>query len=206
MTSIPEDPFISVHVRALGDWTTELYERARSGALTGGDRIAYVDGPYGTASEEIFSHTHAIMIGCGIGVTPFAAVLQSVQKRMNKDAGCMSANCTCSCACCMFKLQKLYFYWTTPTDVGFKWFGDMLRDLDTDDGLLEMNMYVTRGKPTDKERGNARLSAHLLGLTQRTVKSVMDVDVDSGVDKVRPRLCTVVAVTSFDDKKAPLQC
>ncbi|MPC25224.1 NADPH oxidase 5 [Portunus trituberculatus] len=41
----------------------------------------HVDGPYGTPSTRIFTVTHAVLIGAGIGVTPFASILQSVMMR-----------------------------------------------------------------------------------------------------------------------------
>ena len=38
----------------------------------------YIDGPYGTPSTHIFQAEHAVLIGAGIGVTPFASILQSI--------------------------------------------------------------------------------------------------------------------------------
>lgn len=38
----------------------------------------YVDGPYGTPTRQIFASEHAILIGAGIGITPFASILQSI--------------------------------------------------------------------------------------------------------------------------------
>ena len=38
----------------------------------------YIDGPYGTATREIFTTEHAVLIGAGIGVTPMASILQSI--------------------------------------------------------------------------------------------------------------------------------
>ena len=40
-----------------------------------------MDGPYGTATREIFETEHAVLIGSGIGVTPYASILQSVLYR-----------------------------------------------------------------------------------------------------------------------------
>jgi hypothetical protein len=40
-------------------------------------RIA-VDGPFGTASEDVFSYEVVMLVGAGIGVTPFASILKSV--------------------------------------------------------------------------------------------------------------------------------
>ena len=40
-----------------------------------------IDGPYGTPSSHIFHATHAVLIAAGIGVTPFASILQSIMNR-----------------------------------------------------------------------------------------------------------------------------
>lgn len=40
-------------------------------------RIA-IDGPFGTASEDVFRYEVVMLVGAGIGVTPFASILKSV--------------------------------------------------------------------------------------------------------------------------------
>lgn len=40
-------------------------------------RIA-VDGPFGTVSEDVFQYEVAVLVGAGIGVTPFASILKSI--------------------------------------------------------------------------------------------------------------------------------
>ncbi|XP_023339063.1 NADPH oxidase 5 [Eurytemora carolleeae] len=42
----------------------------------------YIDGPHGAPSSSIFSSHHAILVATGIGVTPFASILQSVVARL----------------------------------------------------------------------------------------------------------------------------
>lgn len=37
-----------------------------------------VDGPFGTASEDVFQYDVVMLVGAGIGVTPFASILKSV--------------------------------------------------------------------------------------------------------------------------------
>lgn len=41
----------------------------------------YIDGPYGTPTRRIFASEHAVLIGAGIGITPFASILQSIMYR-----------------------------------------------------------------------------------------------------------------------------
>ena len=53
----------------------------------------FIDGPYGTPSVHIFEAEHAVLVGAGIGVTPFASILQSiVAKHANAKHAC--PNCT----------------------------------------------------------------------------------------------------------------
>ncbi|XP_005869953.1 PREDICTED: NADPH oxidase 1 isoform X3 [Myotis brandtii] len=76
LTSAPEEDFFSIHIRAAGDWTENLikaFEQQHSPI----PRIE-VDGPFGTASEDVFQYEVAMLIGAGIGVTPFASILKSI--------------------------------------------------------------------------------------------------------------------------------
>lgn len=43
----------------------------------------YIDGPFGAPSSNIFRAEHAVLIGTGIGVTPFASILQSVRSSLS---------------------------------------------------------------------------------------------------------------------------
>lgn len=37
-----------------------------------------MDGPFGTASEDVFDYEVSMLVGAGIGVTPFASILKSI--------------------------------------------------------------------------------------------------------------------------------
>ncbi len=41
----------------------------------------YIDGPFEAPTSQIFQAEHAVLIGTGIGVTPFASILQSIMHR-----------------------------------------------------------------------------------------------------------------------------
>ncbi|RKO89483.1 FAD-binding domain-containing protein, partial [Blyttiomyces helicus] len=84
LTSSPHEKFISIHIRVVGDWTTRFAQRlgcsfpgdkdAEEGgrpAWTGTMPVVLVDGPYGSASEDVFDYEVAVLVGAGIGVTPF---------------------------------------------------------------------------------------------------------------------------------------
>ncbi|XP_056455651.1 NADPH oxidase 5-like [Gadus chalcogrammus] len=113
----------------------------------------YVDGPYGTPTRQIFASEHAVLIGAGIGITPFASILQSIMYRYRRR----KQNCpNCSYSWCEniidsdMKLRKVDFIWINRDQKSFEWFVSLLTKLEMDqadeepDGrFLEMHMYMT---------------------------------------------------------------
>uniref|UniRef100_A0A8C4YWA4 NADPH oxidase 5 n=1 Tax=Gadus morhua TaxID=8049 RepID=A0A8C4YWA4_GADMO len=111
----------------------------------------YVDGPYGTPTRQIFASEHAVLIGAGIGITPFASILQSIMYRRRKQ------NCpNCSYSWCEniidsdMKLRKVDFIWINRDQKSFEWFVSLLTKLEMDQAdeepegrFLEMHMYMT---------------------------------------------------------------
>ncbi|XP_030629516.1 NADPH oxidase 5 isoform X2 [Chanos chanos] len=113
----------------------------------------YVDGPFGTPTRQIFASEHAVLIGAGIGITPFASILQSImyRYRMRKQ------NCpNCNYSWCEtikdneMKLRKVDFIWINRDQKSFEWFVSLLTKLEMDQAdeepegrFLEMHMYMT---------------------------------------------------------------
>lgn len=142
LTSAPEEDYFSVHIRIVGDWTEEVARQLGAGQ---GEfqqtwelpRIS-IDGPFGTASEDVFHHEVGLLVGAGIGVTPFASILKSIfYKLTNKNA--------------QLKLKKVYFYWICPEPSAFEWFADLMISVEkqmAEQGIsdfLDMHIYLTRG-------------------------------------------------------------
>ena len=104
LTSCPEEPHVSVHIRASGDWTERLRERLRE-SIDGKDPRPFphlnVDGPFGTPSEDVRKYDAAILVGAGIGVTPFISVLKSIwYERIREEKSGKP-----------LKLKKVYLVW-----------------------------------------------------------------------------------------------
>jgi len=142
LSSAPEQPNLIVHARSLGDWTSALrraVEDQRGAPLT-----VYVDGPYGSPSAHIFRSRVAVLIGAGIGVTPFASVLESLVLRGNGRSAYPS------------RLEKVHFFWLNRDQYSFEWFMALLADLERTDerGLLDIHLCMT----------NAAAGATALGL------------------------------------------
>ena len=132
ISSAPERDQLDFHVRSLGNWTSALRrhveEEREPKALT-----AYIDGPYGSPTAHIFQSRHAVLIGAGIGVTPFASVLESVVLRGNGESKRPS------------QLQHAHFIWLNRDQYSFEWFSALLRELEKVDhkGMLEMHLCMT---------------------------------------------------------------
>lgn len=169
LTSCPEEDHFSVHIRTVGDWTCELAKvmGANSDKAVDTDNLprVAVDGPFGTASIDIFKYEAAVCVGAGIGVTPFASILKSIWlKSVNNEN--------------ILKLKKVYFFWICPDTNAFEWFSEMLDAIEkhmTEQGradFLQYNIYLTRGWNT-KQAKNIYLNEEeetdaITGLQQKT--------------------------------------
>ncbi|XP_031558751.1 cytochrome b-245 heavy chain-like isoform X2 [Actinia tenebrosa] len=142
LTSAPEEDSFSVHIRLVGDWTNALaklcgYEGKELRHVREMPRLA-LDGPFGTASTDVFKYSVCMLIGAGIGVTPFASVLKSIWYRHNKEDPDLF-------------VKKVYFFWICPDTNAFEWFTDLLKSLEdqmnecNNADFLEYNIFLTRG-------------------------------------------------------------
>uniref|UniRef100_K7G8Z5 NADPH oxidase 5 n=1 Tax=Pelodiscus sinensis TaxID=13735 RepID=K7G8Z5_PELSI len=113
----------------------------------------YIDGPYGTPTRRIFASEHAVLVGAGIGITPFASILQSImhrhRMRKQKDPG-GSPSWSESHKDEEMKLRKVDFIWINRDQKSFEWFVSLLTQLEMEqadeepeDRFLEMHMYMT---------------------------------------------------------------
>ncbi|XP_069469106.1 NADPH oxidase 1 [Ambystoma mexicanum] len=132
LTSAPEEDFFSVHIRSVGDWTEELNKAFQQQTLP---KIE-VDGPFGTASEDVFQYEVSMLVGAGIGVTPFASILKSIwYKFQHSDQS--------------LKTKKIYFYWICRETGAFAWFADLLASLEQEmdssgkAGFLNYRLFLT---------------------------------------------------------------
>ncbi|XP_053554940.1 NADPH oxidase 1 [Bombina bombina] len=139
MTSAPEEDFFSVHIRSAGDWTEKLIDLFQQQA-DNPPKLS-VDGPFGTASEDVFQYEVSMLVGAGIGVTPFASILKSLwYKFQNEDQ--------------RLKTKKIYFYWICRETGAFAWFADLLRSLEQEmigsgkEGFLNYRLFLTNWDST----------------------------------------------------------
>ncbi|KZT00716.1 NADPH oxidase [Laetiporus sulphureus 93-53] len=155
LTSAPEEDYISVHIRVVGDFTRALaeavgcdFDSKGRGTENGGKLIGtaanppvnrvlprvMVDGPFGSASEDFLNYETVLLVGAGIGVTPFASILKSVWYRMNNLDKSKPT-----------RLSKVYFTWVIRDFGSAEWFHSLLQAIEEQDtqNRIEINIYLT---------------------------------------------------------------
>ncbi|KAF9257679.1 NADPH oxidase isoform 2 [Marasmius fiardii PR-910] len=162
LTSVPEEDYISVHIRVVGDFTTALAKAVgcdfgsknkdaeSTKTTTEGSKVlgtdsnppinctlprVMVDGPFGSASEDFLNYEVVLLVGAGIGVTPFASILKSIWYRLNNFNH--SGKPT--------RLSKVYFTWVIREFGAAEWFHSLLHAIEERDteGRIEINIYLT---------------------------------------------------------------
>ncbi|XP_045461304.1 NADPH oxidase 5 isoform X2 [Harmonia axyridis] len=158
----------------------QLIRRSRYGSrrqqtvYSGVGTEIFLDGPYGAPSSHIFMAQHAILVATGIGVTPFASILQSVMHRYWK-ARHSCPNCKFSWAsdipASVMNLRKVDFFWINRDQRSFEWFVNLLSQLEIEQAelggamerFLEMHMYITSAlQKTDMKAVGLQLALDLL--------------------------------------------
>ena len=137
ITSCPFDPYISIHVRQVGDFTRVLSDALGAGnaqaklydgvdpmgmyevALQNGQQMPEIriDGPYGAPAEDVFDNEIAVLIGTGIGVTPWAAILKNIW-HMRQGPNPPT------------RLRRVEFIWVCKDTTSFEWFQVLLSSLE----------------------------------------------------------------------------
>ncbi|KAF7356062.1 FAD-binding FR-type domain-containing protein [Mycena venus] len=161
LTSAPEEDYISVHIRVVGDFTHALSRAVGCDFESAGTKGAapskvvnsatnpavnrvlpriMIDGPFGTSSEDFMDYETIMLVGAGIGVTPFASILKSIWYRMNNFS---HGNRT--------RLSKVYFTWVIRDFSAAEWFHSLLHALEEQDtqNKIEINIYLTGGVKED---------------------------------------------------------
>ena len=139
LTSAPHEDFLSVHIKAVGPWTWKLrnsFDKTINDKEEDKDNPAKIriEGPFGGGNQDWYKFEVAVMVGGGIGVTPYASIL-------NDLVFGTSTNRYSGVAC-----KKVYFLWICPSHRYFEWFIDVLRDVEKKDvtNVLEMHIFITQ--------------------------------------------------------------
>ncbi|CAA6664599.1 unnamed protein product [Spirodela intermedia] len=214
ITSAPGDGHLSVHIRTLGDWTQELrqvFTEANSAAVIGRGTFSevgtvpqkrvprlLVDGPYGAPAQNYKNYDVLLLVGLGIGATPFISILRDLLNNIRateeqldsssytdtsrSDDGVNSIGYTWSGGSGggskkrAQKTTSAHFYWVTREPGSFEWFKGVMNEVAEMDqkGVIEMHNYLT----SVYEEGDARST--LLTMVQALNHAKHGVDIVSG--------------------------
>ncbi|KAH6807101.1 Riboflavin synthase-like superfamily protein [Perilla frutescens var. frutescens] len=209
LTSAPGDNYLSVHIRTVGDWTKELKRvftednsstcvigRAKFGSMgnvnqTGLPKLL-VDGPYGAPAQDYQNYDVLLLVGLGIGATPFISILKDLlnntrledQVDSNTEASrsddssnsFASSYDTSSAKKKSQRIRNAHFYWVTREPGSFEWFKGVMNEIAEMDhkGQIEMHNYLT----SVYEEGDARST--LITMVQALNHAKHGVDILSG--------------------------
>ncbi|CAH1793523.1 unnamed protein product [Owenia fusiformis] len=135
LTSAPHEDHLSVHVRGIGPWTLNL-RKTYEPTKTQGKNFSKVevDGPFGAGQQDWNKFEVAILIGGGIGVTPYASILKDFSHMM-AHGGRRRVIC-----------KKVYFLWVTSSHHQFEWLIDILRQVEEidKDNVVSIHCFITQ--------------------------------------------------------------
>ncbi|OQU87480.1 hypothetical protein SORBI_3003G287400 [Sorghum bicolor] len=212
ITSAPGDDYLSIHVRQLGDWTRELKRvfaaaceppvGGKSGLLRADETTKkalpklLIDGPYGSPAQDYSKYDVLLLVGLGIGATPFISILKDLLNNIirmeeeedastdlyppvgpNKPHIDLSTLMTVtSRPKRVLRTTNAYFYWVTREQGSFDWFKGVMNEIAELDqrNIIEMHNYLT----SVYEEGDARSA--LITMLQALNHAKNGVDIVSG--------------------------
>jgi NADPH oxidase 1 len=180
ITSAPADPYISVHIRQVGDFTkrlgqvlgTQVPGTGIENALTIGRSMPTlrVDGPFGAPAEDVLDNEIAILVGAGIGVTPWASVLKHILsqfKSAHKPQRLRRVEFIWYESTCLLSLRRMV------RDIdSFEWFQTLLASLEQE--VIRTPHDEKHGLETGSASQFLRVHNYLTAkLDQSTVQNIM---------------------------------
>ncbi|KAL5201259.1 hypothetical protein ABZP36_035613 [Zizania latifolia] len=209
ITSAPGDDYLSVHIRTNGDWTQELKRifvenyfsphlnrRASFGELGAAEPRSLprllVDGPYGAPAQDFRNYDVLLLVGLGIGATPFISILRDLlnnikladelmdltmeTSRSEDSANSFSVSTASTNRKRAYRTNCAHFYWVTREPLSFEWFKGVMNEVAEMDkkGVIELHNYLT----SVYEERDARTT--LLSMVQALNHAKHGVDIVSG--------------------------
>ncbi|KAK6850022.1 hypothetical protein PG995_013855 [Apiospora arundinis] len=80
-----------LHIKTDGNWTSKLRKLGEKGTNNEkGDAVDIkigINGPFGAPAQRFYDFSHTIIVGAGIGVTPFSGILADLQAKDDREHG-----------------------------------------------------------------------------------------------------------------------
>eukprot|EP00158_Paraphelidium_tribonemae_P006550 Partr_v1_DN27878_c1_g1_i4_m22574 putative NADPH- oxidase len=149
ITSAPDQEYVSLHIHAAGDWTKDVHAVIMNGRHMLLESQKYgnlnfskyrflpklnVCGPYMSPADQTFRYSTSVLIGCGVGITPYASVLRHFKSQMQSFSISKS-----------FVTRKIYLIWICRDAESFKCLLEFLNVIEIEgmDNYVETSLYWT---------------------------------------------------------------
>ncbi|OAY80183.1 putative respiratory burst oxidase, partial [Ananas comosus] len=179
LTSAQGDDYLSVHIRNTGDWTRKLRNlfamvceipvTSKDGSLlrlkttvadAGLEETSrrlpklLIDGPYGAPAQDYKKYDILLLIGLGIGATPFISILKDLLNNIKSDEEMQRIHKPEINNLKSNVRGRAYFHWVTREQGSFGWFKGVMDDVAESDHnhIIEMHNYLTSVYFEDNER------------------------------------------------------
>ncbi|XP_010536571.1 PREDICTED: respiratory burst oxidase homolog protein C [Tarenaya hassleriana] len=201
ITSAPQDDYLSVHIKCLGDWTRALkgvFSEVcrpppagvsgilRADMMHGANNPDFpkvmIDGPYGAPAQDYKKYEVVLLVGLGIGATPMISIVKDIVNNIKAkeqadlnglESGSHSNGRGKKES---FRTRRAYFYWVTREQGSFDWFKNIMNEVAERDNnnVIELHNYCT----SVYEEGDARSA--LIAMLQSLNHAKNGVDIVSG--------------------------
>lgn len=140
LTTVPQDQQLGIHFRVCGNWTRQMAEACGVSFLPDGtiECLAVkhlpsilVDGPFGNFCHPLSRYEYLLLIGAGIGQTPFAAVLKFLLTQNTRA-------------------KRIFFVGICPDPHSYEWFHEFSREVEEADDRFSFRFYFTRPLSTQQ--------------------------------------------------------
>lgn len=130
--------------------------------------VVIIKGPYSTCARYIFDSKHVVLIGSGIGITPYASILSSLMAQFRASRRvckhCHKFNYIADELWANHRLKKVDFIWVNRDSKSFEWFLNLLHEFEKEQEeylasnpdehrFLDIQLYFT-GIQSDKSIDN----------------------------------------------------
>lgn len=200
ITSAPGDDYLSVHIRVVGDWTNDLmnlfgkvcdFQTFATNADL--DRLEttliadaavqetrfpklMIDGPYGAPAQNHTNYDVLLLIGVGIGATPFISILKDLLNNLNSDEEIQNRHISDINSEESRGSRRAYLYWVTKEQDSLEWFKGVMNTIAESDQnhVIQMHNYLT----SVFEKGDVRSA--LIAMVQSIQQAKDGLDIVSG--------------------------
>ncbi|KAM0953234.1 putative NAD(P)H oxidase (H(2)O(2)-forming) [Dioscorea sansibarensis] len=135
-----------------------------------------IDGPYGAPAQNYKKYDILLLIGLGIGATPFISILRDLLNDIKANEELQRTHATDANLIKTKGPGRAYFYWVTREQGSFEWFKGVMNDVGESDhnNVIEMHNYLT----SVYEEGDARSA--LIAMVQSLQHAKNGLDIVSG--------------------------